>query len=137
MPHIIHRSQVPRGLRETPEKTYKRQLRRALASPMLSEEHRARLQAKLDRLLGTDTPLPTTPVPATALGAPDIPESPPAVATDSPKVGMEEPPPGEQEMLRLLKADIINIGKAEGAPVKSSMTKANLVAEILAHRSSG
>jgi hypothetical protein len=104
---------------------------------MLSEEHRARLQAKLDRLLGSDTPLPTTPVPAVALEAPDIPASSPAAATGSPKDGSEESPPDEQELLRLLKADIINIGKAEGAPVKKSMTKVKLVAEILAHRSSG
>jgi hypothetical protein len=130
VPHIIHRSQIPRGLREPRERTYKRQLRRALASPYLSEEQRERLQAKLNRLLGTDNPPSASPVPARATKASDVPTPEAAPATDSPKASPEQ-------LLRLKKAEIINIGKAEGAPVKASMTKVKLVEAIMEHRRSG
>lgn len=131
MPHVIHRSQIPKTLRGRNERAYIRQLQRTLLDPSLSDEKRRALQGKLDRLTNKAPPG----LPATSEGS-DAPTSPEETGVDSPEGGLPEPL-GEKALLRLRKAEILSTGQSEGAPVDDAMTKTELVDVIVEHRSSG
>jgi len=127
MPHFIHRSEIPKTLREPRERLYRKQLRRALQNPTLTPEDRARLEARLAKL---DRSAEAPPVPS--IESEDLP-------TDETEAPSQESPDDVSDrgaLSRLLKADIKEIGEAEGAPIKSSMTKLEMVDAILAHRAS-
>jgi hypothetical protein len=125
MPYFIHRSEIPKTLREPRERLYRKQLRRALQNPTLTPEDRADLEAKLAKL---DRSLVAPPVPSVE------PEDLPTDETEALSQESHDDLPEGEALFRLLKADIIEIGETEGAPIKSSLTKQELVDAIMAHR---
>lgn len=131
--HVIHRTQMSKVLEPRRLRAFRKKILRDLAREDLPADKRAALEGKLRRLEQGISTSAATPGPAIKARGPNKSGRTVAVASDSPQ---ESPPTllTEKQLLRKKHAELLAIGEGEGAKVEPSMTKAVLVAAILAHR---
>ena len=135
MPHFISRQQIPLKVRRLHAERYKRDLRKALLNPSLSEEQRGYIKQRIGEVDKPKQYRADSPPPPGAI-------DPRTQATLLPPVSKETISvpetvtqyPDKRRLMRLRKTQLLVVGVKEQVVVADSMTKPQLAAAILSNR---